>query len=428
MRAHLQARVVSVSNTQVAEANQGPSAARSKILYFYHSRLRQGSELLASGPPCFSPFEYRFLEALSRKYEVTVAVLARSPKSSWEKIAPESTRLVHLRDLPFLKYLPLPARLALENLSRAMAVALLIRTLRPAIVIGNWITRDSGVYCALVGYHPFLAVAWGSDILVEARRSLILRVLARFTLRVADGVIVDSEIQRRAVLSMGCRSSKIWCFPWGIDLHLFRSKKARRVREELGWLHDKIVVSTRRQLPIYGVEYLIRAMPLILARISDVKLLVVGDGPLLEHHKSLARSLGIENQVKFLGNVANHLLPEILNSGDVYVSTSFSDGSSASLMEAMACGLPVVVTRIPANEEWVIHGENGFLVKPGDSVTLADCVSRVLRDEKLRLLMGKKNLEIAKKRADWRINSLVLEKAISDLLAHNKGGCTTLIL
>jgi glycosyltransferase involved in cell wall biosynthesis len=247
-------------------------------------------------------------------------------------------------------------------------------------------------------------------------------MLARLTLRAADGVIVDSEIQRKVVLNIGCRPSKIYSFPWGIDLSLFRPKRTKAIREELGWLHDKIVVSTRRQLPLYGVEYIIRAMALLLPRMSDVKLLVIGEGPLLEYHKSLTKRLGIENQVKFLGNVANHLLPAILNSVDVYVSTSFSDGSSASLMEAMACGLPVVVTRIPANEEWVIHGENGFLVKPGDSVTLADYLIKVLQDERLRLLMQEANLEVAKKRADWKANSLVLEKAVSDLLAHNVQG------
>jgi glycosyltransferase involved in cell wall biosynthesis len=401
--------------------SQVPSAARpnGKILYFYHDKSRQGNELLASGPPRFHVREYRFLETLSRKHEIIVAVLTHHPKQLWGKIASEGTSLLHLRDLPLPRCVPLPARVLFEAMSRIMAVALLLRTLRPSIVVGNWITRDSGLYCALVGYHPFLAVAWGTDILIEARKSRILRILARFTLRAADGVIVDSEIQRRVALSLGCRSSKIYCFPWGIDLHRFRPERTNRIREELGWLHDKIVVSTRNQLRIYGVEYLVRAMPLILARTKDVKLLVIGDGPLLEYHKSLVKHLGIENQVKFLGHVANHLLPPILNAGDVYVSTSFSDGTSISLMEAMACGLPVVVSRIPANEEWVVHGENGFLVKPGDSVTLADSIIRVLQDKRLRLLMGKKNLKIAKGRADWRVNSLVLEKSISDLIGDS---------
>jgi glycosyltransferase involved in cell wall biosynthesis len=355
-----------------------------------------------------------------------VAVLTRFARQSWEKIAPEDTSLVHLRDLPCPRRVPLPARLLLENLSRIMAVALLIRILRPSIVVGNWITRDSGLYCALAGYHPFLAVAWGTDILVEARGWFILRMLARFTLRVADGVIVDSEVQRRAVLGMGCRSSKIYCFPWGIDLQQFRPQKTKQVREELGWLHDKIVVTTRKQLPVYGVECLIRAIPLVLVKIKNVKLLVIGGGHLLEYHKSLARRLRIENQVKFTGDVANSLLPAMLNAGDLYVSTSFSDGSSASLMEAMACGLPVVVTGIPANKEWIVHGENGFLFDPGDHVTLADHIITLLEDERLRLLMGRRNLEVAKRRADWRTNSLVLEKSVSDLIAQKRAvarGC-----
>ena len=400
------------------------STARSKanILYFYHSRSRQGNGFFSTGPPVFNPYEYRFLEVLSRKYDVTVVVLSRWRRSSWEKIAPEGLTVVHLRDLPLPRRTPLLATLLLETLGRAIAVAWFTHTLRPSIVIGNWITRDSGLYCALARYHPFLAVAWGSDILVEARRSLILRMLARLTLLSADGVIVDSEIQKAAVVGMGCRPSKTYSFPWGIDLRLFRRGRTKRVRRQLGWLHDKIIVSTRRHLPMYGVEYLLRAMPLILSEMKDVKLLVLGKGPLLEYHRSLARQLGIEKQVKFFGSVENHLLPAILNAADVYVSTSFSDGSSASLMEAMACGLPVVVTKIPANEEWVVHGKNGFLVKPGSSVTLAKYLVRVLQDKQLRWFMGRANLQVAKRRADWSVNSLVLEKAVSDLIAHNMPG------
>lgn len=399
-------------------ASQRSPNKRRTVLYFYHSKSRQRTEFITTGQPCYNAFEYRFLEVLSRKYRVIVAIFVR-PESAelTEKIVPDGVRVVLLRDLPLLKYLPLPAALFAETLTRVMRVAILVHTIRPSIVIGNWITRFSGLYCALVGFHPFLAVAWGSDILVEARRSMILRMLARLTIRAADGVVVDSEIQRRAVLSLGCRSMSIYCFPWGIDLDLFRPEKTREIREKLGWLDDKIVVSTRNHSPIYGVEYSIRAMALALARVKDAKLLVIGNGPLLEYHKSLARRLGIDEKVAFLGYVPNHLLPAILNAADVYVSTSFSDGSSASLMEAMACGLPVVVTRIPANEEWVVHGQNGFLVPPGDSIALADSVVRILQDERVRSLMRKANLEAAKKRADWKVNSLMLEKAVFELLA-----------
>jgi glycosyltransferase involved in cell wall biosynthesis len=191
------------------------------------------------------------------------------------------------------------------------------------------------------------------------------------------------------------------------------------MREELGWLHDKIVISTRSHYPVYGVEYLIRAMPLILRKIKDAKLLVLGDGTLLDYHRTLARDLGIEKKVSFLGHVPNDLLPKMLNAADVYVSTSFSDGAAATLMEAIACGLPVVATRIPANEEWITPGENGFLVQPADSVALAHCVVTLLQSHDLRSAMSRANLELAKTRADWKINSLELDRCVSDLLASH---------
>ena len=380
------------------------------------SRTKQGNEYIRSGEPCFDPFEFRFLDVLSKKNDVTVAFFTPSGRISREnRIAPDNALLVPLRDFPLLRYLPLPLRLLIETLTCILRIALLVRILRPDMVVGNWITRLSGLCCAFVGFHPFLAIAWGDDVLIEPKRSRFMRVLARFTLRVADAVIVDSQVQRSAVLDLGCKPSKIYCFPWGIDLDKFRPGKPTQIRRDLGWLNQKIVISTRKHYPIYGIEYLIRAIPTITRLVKDTKFVLVGDGPCLSYHKSLTRQLRIERQVKFLGSVRNDLLPDILNAADVYVSTSFSDGSSASLMEAMACGLPIVVTSIPGNKEWVNNGQNGFLVPPADSLALARSVARILQDDTLRLLMKRANLELAKRRADWRVNSTVLEQCVSDL-------------
>jgi glycosyltransferase involved in cell wall biosynthesis len=392
--------------------------AKRTLLYFYLTSR--------SGEARHSPFEYRFLEVLCKNWEVIVAFSTRSGRARPdEKIAPDAAKLMPLLDLPLLGRLPLPVRSPVETFIGVLRVLILVQALRPDIVIGNWVTRLSGLHCALAGCHPFLAVVWGSDVLVEARSSRVLRTFARFTLRVADAIIVDSEVQRRAVLNLGCNASKVYCFPWGIDLDEFKPERATPVREELGWLDNKIVVCTRKHYPMYGIEYIIRAIPLILESVRDAKFLFVGNGPpldyqrpLLEYHKSLTERLGVQSHVKFMGFVPNHFLPRILNAADVYVSTSFSDGSSASLMEAIACGLPVVVTRIPANEEWIVDGENGFLVPTADSVSLAQCIARILLDDELRSRMRDANLDLASKRANWKINSLVLEKAVSDLLCQ----------
>jgi glycosyltransferase involved in cell wall biosynthesis len=181
------------------------------------------------------------------------------------------------------------------------------------------------LYCALAGFHPFLATAWGEDVIVEARTSRIFHALGRLTIRAADAVIVDSEVLKKGVLDLGCSPSKIYCFPRGIDPDRFRPQESTRLRRQLGWASNKIVVSTRNHFPIYGLENLIRAIPLILERVANARFLIAGDGPLLEYHKSLTRELAIEDRVKFLGRVDNDQIPEVLNAGDAYVSTSFSD-------------------------------------------------------------------------------------------------------
>lgn len=366
-------------------------------------------------------YEYRFLEVLSKKHQVIVVFFTRLRSiDAKEKVGPGYAKLLLLRDFPFAERLPKLIRWPLYTTIRALMVVLLARTLEPDLVYGNWITRSSGLYCALAGVHPFIVAAWGDDLQVEPVRSRILRAFGKFTLRRADGVILDCEEQQKKALELGCDLKKIYSFPWGIDLNKFRPEKSTAIRKELGWLHDKIVISTRMHMAHYGIEYLIRAIPLILKRVKDVKFLIYGDGVLLEYHRSLARHLGIENQVKFVGVIPNDELPLALNAADLYVSTSLTDGSSASLMEALACGLPVVVTRLPANEEWITDGKNGFLVPPKDSVKLARYITRILQDGRLRSRMRNANIKLAGEKADWKINSLVLEKCVNDVLASHK--------
>jgi glycosyltransferase involved in cell wall biosynthesis len=265
-----------------------------------------------------------------------------------------------------------------------------------------------------------LVNAWGTDIQIEPKKSRVLRIFAKLTIRRADAVIVDSEVQRRDLLELGCDPRKICCFPWGIDLDKFRPQDSTAFRRELGWLDKKIVLSTRSHVERCGVEYLIRAIPQILEQEANARFLIVGDGPLLDYHKSLAKTLEVEKQTRFLGWVQNDRLPEILCATDLYVSTSFSDGSSASLLEAMACGLPVVVTAIPGNKEWVSEGKNGQLVPPGDNGKLCRSIVRVLLDDELRSRMRRESLRIAKDRADWKRNALVLQRCVFDLMTSVK--------
>ena len=100
------------------------------------------------------------------------------------------------------------------------------------------------------------------------------------------------------------------------------------------------------------------------------------------------------------------------------MSTSFSDGTSVSLLEGMACGLPVVVSDIPSNNEWITNGENGFIFSKGDSKDLSKKLLHLVKDSELRLHQSKINQNITTLRADWDKNFATLQK-VYKLLYNN---------
>ena len=106
-------------------------------------------------------------------------------------------------------------------------------------------------------------------------------------------------------------------------------------------------------------------------------------------------------------------MPAYLADSDLYVSSSLSDGTSVCLLEAMAAGLPVVVTDVEAILEWVTDGENGLVVPRKDPAALAEAICAMLGDSDLRDTFGRNNYRIAKERASWDDNARILEDSIN---------------
>ena len=100
------------------------------------------------------------------------------------------------------------------------------------------------------------------------------------------------------------------------------------------------------------------------------------------------------------GRVDREELVNYLNAADIYVSTSYSDGTSLCLLEAMATGLPAVVTDVPANLEWIENGHNGFTANRGNPHKVTDALLKLLEDRSLYEIFGTRNLAIAKEQAD----------------------------
>jgi glycosyltransferase involved in cell wall biosynthesis len=146
------------------------------------------------------------------------------------------------------------------------------------------------------------------------------------------------------------------------------------------------VLAVARLSPEKDVANLIRAAAIGVQRDPDLRVEVAGAGPCRVELGRLVEDLGLAGRVSFLGEVPD--IPGQLARSAIFVLPSRSEGISLTLLEAMACGLPVVATRVGGTPEVVLDGQTGLLVPPGDPAALADAILRMRRDDETARRMG----------------------------------------
>lgn len=297
----------------------------------------------------------------------------------------------------------------------------IIKEIKPDIINSHYVT-SYGTLAALLKFRPLVITAWGSDVLVTPKKFWPSKFSVSYALKKTDLITCDAEHMKKAMIKLGAEPSKIKIINFGIDVQKFSpGLKDNELAKRIGVLNSKIVISLRNLDPIYDVETLIRATPIVLKKLPETKFLIVGSGPQERKLKKLADGFNITENIKFLGTVPNDQLPKYLRLSDVYVSTSLSDGGiAASTAEAMACGLPVIITNVGDNKKWVKDGESGFVVPTKNPQVLAEKVIYLLKNENLRKEMGKKGREIIMERNDYYKEMEKMENIYYELVEKYK--------
>jgi glycosyltransferase involved in cell wall biosynthesis len=151
---------------------------------------------------------------------------------------------------------------------------------------------------------------------------------------------------------------------------------------------EPVVVFLGRLRRYKGAQHVIRAMPRVISGVPTARLRIVGDGPYAPTLRSLARSLEVADRVDFVGAVPQREKVAELNRAQIAVAPSPKEGWGLTVIEANACGTPVVASRSPGLTESVREGETGILVPHGDPAALADALVRLLRDREERLRLA----------------------------------------
>jgi glycosyltransferase involved in cell wall biosynthesis len=248
------------------------------------------------------------------------------------------------------------------------------------------------LWVILTGFKPIVLTVWGSDVLVN-QKNFFKRLVLKFILSKASLITCDAKHMIKALIHLGVDENKIERINFGVDTELFKPNPIPHTRPT--------IISLRSLELIYDVTTLIRSIPLVLKQIPNALFIIAGDGTQKQTLIKLSEYYKVENNVVFCGQIENNELPKLLNKSDVYVSTSLSDaGISASTAEAMACGLPVIVTDVAENRIWV--GER-YVFTSGYHAKLGELIISALQNKEQSRAMGILNRQMIVENNDYEI-------------------------
>jgi glycosyltransferase involved in cell wall biosynthesis len=257
-----------------------------------------------------------------------------------------------------------------------------------------------GVWIGSLLRRPVVVMIHGSDYRLGTGSSFILRGFFLYVCRKAKHIICVSEVLRKGIEQLGIKGERISTFPMGVDEAFLEAGRNRKRK-----LKDQTftILSNRNLLPIYNVCLLIRATPMVLKEEPSATFLIAGEGAERENLERKIVNLDLSSSVQFLGRIPHENMPDVLARADIYVSTSLQDGTSVSLLEAMGAGAFPIVTDIPANREWIVNGENGFLIPIDEERFLAEKIVEAIRNQNLIERSRNKNSCLIKEKALWPV-------------------------
>jgi L-malate glycosyltransferase len=368
----------------------------------------------------YTPHDFRFLNSLSKtEHEIFYLKLEANQRQVEDRPIPENVQQVlwaggqrefRWGDLP---------RFALD-------FRRVVKRLKPDIVHAGPI-QTCAFIAVLSGFRPILTKSWGYDLVRDADSSRWMQWVTRYTLGRSAFFTSDANVTRDKAVAFGMNPENIVVFPWGVNIERFRPKIEERGKKKVSSQKSKVKgrksstpvlapgasVENRKSITlfcsrtwesIYGVDVLAKAFVKVASVNPDVNMILLGGGSQGARIRQILMNGGVMDRVHFGGHVGQRNLPRWYHMADIYISPSHVDGSSVSLLEALACGLPCLVSDIAGNKEWIEGGVNGWLFRDGDADDLAEKILLAIKNRRSFGRIGKAARKTAEERADWRKN------------------------
>jgi glycosyltransferase involved in cell wall biosynthesis len=287
----------------------------------------------------------------------------------------------------------------LRRVRFAGALNRFVRRFNVDLVHGHYLL-PYGYWTSLIEGVPRVVSPWGTDILVDAQRPGQDRRRARQAITGSDWLVVNSNASRAHALKLGADAKRIDQIIWYANLERFGPQRFDPdLRARLGWPSDAVIMlSLRNFRPDTNVDVIVRAFQRVFSIEPRARLLLAArGGPLQAEIEGLVDRLDLAPAVSFL-SVGEDDLPKLVASADVLVAMTRSDSTPASLLEAMASGLPAVCADAASVDEWLEPNKGGIIVPQRDEDTLASAMAELIRNRDLRRRYGEHNRRLLAKR------------------------------
>ena len=266
------------------------------------------------------------------------------------------------------------------------------------------------------GNYRHVGISWATDVMVSASRSLDSMVQLSKTARQLDYVLTDNYATENVLISLGVQPESVLRFPWGPGQ--VSSGEPSLGRHYFGLPQGKTLILSLRSIEShYEPETVLRSFATVVSKVPEAHLVLIRRGPGIPFAEELINSLQIGESVTWVENLEPGQFNALIELCHVVVSSSKTDGTSVSMLEAMARSVPVIATLTNGSSEWLIDGVTGWTYSPGHENELATKLLDVhIMDSGHKQAVVENARNLVSKRAGWSRTSSALSATISQLL------------
>jgi L-malate glycosyltransferase len=273
--------------------------------------------------------------------------------------------------------------LYLAFIPRQFRINRIVKETRPDLIHAHFIAKY-GFHLPGLRFRPTVVSAWGDDVLILPAKSRLIHLFTKHVLSSVNLIYaVSLDIRQHIIDDFGIPPTDVRYLPFGIDTDLFAPdtrKKGERETIE--------VFSNRGFFPVYDNATLVRGFALACRENPGLRLTLKGEGPEEQQIRALVTSTGLSDRITFEKKTAYSEVPRDYRGADIFITTSRSDGTPVSVLEAMASGLPCIATAVGGIPEWVENNTTGLLIAPGSPEEVAKAILALAADPTLRERLG----------------------------------------